>query len=64
MTTRTVDQLIWVLVYGGLLSLCLGLFLMAGSSGLAWAFIGVGAVVAAIGASLVWVRSRMPDRGL
>ena len=31
MTTRTVDQLIWVLVYGGLLSLCLGLFLMAGA---------------------------------
>ena len=59
MRSETVDKLVWVLVYGGLLSVCLGLFVMAGSAGLAWGFIGLGGLTTALGALLVWVRSRM-----
>jgi hypothetical protein len=61
MRIDTLDKLIWTLVYGGLLGVCLGLFLLTGSAALAWACIGIGAAVAAIGAALVWVRSRRPD---
>jgi hypothetical protein len=46
-----------------LLGVCLGLFLLSGSAALAWACIGIGSAVAAVGAGLVWVRSRMPDPG-
>jgi len=61
MRADTVDKLIWVLVYGGLLAVCLGLALQATDSGLGWVFIGGGVLVAAVGALLVWVRSRMAD---
>jgi hypothetical protein len=61
MTTDTVDKLIWVLIYGGLLVVCLGVFVKRDAEGLGWTLIGCGAVVAVAGALLVWVRSRMPD---
>ena len=59
MTTNTIDKLIWVLIYGGLLALCLGLFVQRNAEGLGWILIALGAVVAVAGAGLVWVRSRM-----
>ncbi len=61
MTTTTVDKLIWVLIYGGLLVVCLGVFVKRSAAGLGWTLIGLGAVVAAAGAALVWVRSRMAE---
>jgi hypothetical protein len=63
MTTHTVDRLIWVLIYGGLLLVCLGVFVQRRADGLGWMLIVIGAVVAVAGAGLVWVRSRMPDPG-
>lgn len=59
MTTNTIDKLIWVLIYGGLLAVCLGIFVKRGAEGLGWTLIALGAVVALAGAALVWVRSRM-----
>jgi vacuolar-type H+-ATPase subunit I/STV1 len=59
MTINTVDKLIWVLIYAGLLVVCLGIFVKRSAEGLGWALIALGAVVAAAGAALVWVRSRM-----
>jgi hypothetical protein len=61
MSTGTVDKLIWVLVYAGLLVICLGVFVKRNAEGLGWTLIGLGAVVAVAGAALIWVRSRMPD---
>jgi vacuolar-type H+-ATPase subunit I/STV1 len=61
MTTNTIDKLVWVLIYGGLLSVCLGVFVRRSAEGLGWVLIALGAVVAMAGAVLVWVRSRMPD---
>ncbi len=59
MSSAALDKWIWVLVYGGLLLLSLGLFVKRSDAGLGWTLIGLGAVVALAGAVLVWVRSRM-----
>lgn len=61
MRNATLDIWIWVLIYGGLLLLCLGLFVQRGDAGLGWTFIVGGGVVAAVGAALVVVRARRPD---
>jgi hypothetical protein len=58
MDNATLDKLIWVLVYGGLLLLCLGLFVRRQDGALGAVLIAGGAVLAAVGAFLVWVRSR------
>ncbi len=61
MSTTTIDKLIWVLIYGGLLAVCLGVFVKRSDDGLGWMLIVLGGVVAAAGAALVWVRSRMAE---
>jgi hypothetical protein len=59
LSIATVDVLIWVLIYGGLLMVAVGLAwrevhgLMAGSVSIA------GLVIAAVGVVLIWYRSRM-----
>jgi hypothetical protein len=60
MSNATLDKLIWVLIYGGLLALCLGVFVMRTDAGLGWGFVIGGGAVAAIGAALVVVRARRP----
>lgn len=54
-----VERLVWVLVYGGLLTLILGMFLQRYDRLLADIFQIGGTLVASIGALLIWVRSRM-----
>ena len=60
MRNATLDKLIWVLIYGGLLTLCLGLFMRRGDAGLGWGFVIGGGAVAAVGAALIAVRARRP----
>jgi hypothetical protein len=55
------DKIIWTLIFGGLLVLCLGLFVQRQSDGLGWTLLVGGGVAAALGAALVGVRSRMGD---
>jgi hypothetical protein len=55
------DKLIWTLVFGGLLALGPGIALDRAGQPWAWWVIAAGALAAATGAVLVWVRSRMPD---
>jgi len=57
----TLDVLIWVAAYGGLLILSLGLFVRRGDGALGWALIVAGGLLALLGALLVWVRSRRPE---
>jgi hypothetical protein len=59
MRTSTVEALVWVLVYGGLLLLCLGLFVLRTGSQLGWPLVLAGGATAVAGAVLIYIRSRM-----
>jgi hypothetical protein len=59
-SNATLEKLIWVLIYGGLLVLCLGVFVLRADAGLGWGFVIGGGGVAAVGAALVVVRARRP----
>jgi len=62
MKPSTIDTLIWVLVYGGLLGVGLGLSIGRSDETLGWTVVTGGGVTAAVGALLVYVRSRMSDK--
>jgi vacuolar-type H+-ATPase subunit I/STV1 len=62
MKTATIDRLIWVLVYGGLIAIALGLSVRRGDAALGWGFVAGGAAIAIVGAVLVVVRARMKDK--
>jgi protein-S-isoprenylcysteine O-methyltransferase Ste14 len=59
MKTSTVEKLAWVLLYSGLLLVCLGIFVLRGGAGWGWALILVGAADALAGIGLIVLRSRM-----
>jgi len=59
MTTTTLDKLIWILIYGSLIGVALGLSVQRTDAVLGWAFVACGGVVAFVGALLVVVRARM-----
>ncbi len=62
MRNAGLEKLIWVLIYGGLLALCLGLFVARQDGTLGGWLIGGGAVTAIVGAALIAVRARRgPD---
>nr|WP_297350303.1 hypothetical protein [uncultured Caldimonas sp.] len=64
MKTSTVETLVWVLIYGGLLVLSLGYFVGRQEQTLGNGLMLGGAAIAGIGVVLVYVRSRMksPER--
>ena len=55
------ERLTWVLLFGGLGVLVLGLATRPFDSATAWTLIVAGGLMAAIGTVLVWVRSRIED---
>jgi len=59
MRAATVETLVWVLIYGGLLLGGLGLFVAREGSALGMVMVVVGAVALLAGIVLVWVRPRM-----
>jgi uncharacterized membrane protein len=59
MKTSTIETLIWVLIYGGLLGVGLGLAVQRYVKPLGVGITVVGALVAACGVALIYVRSRM-----
>ena len=59
MSTRSIETWVWVLIYGGLLSLCLGVFVLRAGAAFGWALVVVGGVAVLVGAGLVVMRSRM-----
>jgi len=61
MKASTVDALIWVLVYGGLIGLGLGLSVQRTDAGLGFGLVVVGAVAAVAGVAFIYVRSRMKE---
>ena len=56
---RRVETLIWVLIYGGLIAVGLGIAVEDSDRALGWSIAVGGAIVAAVGAVLIVVRSRM-----
>jgi hypothetical protein len=58
--TRRIGTLIWVLIYGGLFAVGLGVALERSGESYGWSLIGGGMVAIAAGCVLVWIRSRMP----
>ena len=54
-----VERLVWMLVYGGLFTAVIGIATRTHDPATGWSLIVIGGLVAAIGALLVWVRSRM-----
>jgi len=61
MKAATVETLVWVLIYGGLLTLGLGLSVERTDEGLGYGIAVGGGLVAAIGFALIYVRSRMKN---
>lgn len=57
----TVEVLVWVLIYTGLGVLCLGIFVSSRNEDLGHGFMLGGAMVALVGAVLIYVRSRMDN---
>ena len=64
MTSAKIEKLVWVLIYGGLLAVALGISVARGGHWVSWCFgvLGVMAVVA--GVVLIVVRSRMKEEGV
>lgn len=61
MPSPRLDVLIWVLVYGGLLAVCLGLATWSTLPGLGLTLLIGGGVATAAGVVAFVVRSRRPD---
>ncbi len=61
MRALTLDKLIWVLIYGGLLVLCAGIFVQRAHDPLGWTMVVGGGVAAVAGAVLIWVRSKTKE---
>ncbi len=65
MKPATVEVWIWVLIYGGLLTVAVGVFMLRGGAPwLGWTLIALGTAATVAGAALVAVRARMepPER--
>ncbi|WP_411882223.1 hypothetical protein [Polaromonas sp. YR568] len=53
------QALIWVLIYGGLLTLVLGLSMERLDDAIGWSMVVIGGIIAVIGFVLIYVRSRI-----
>ena len=58
MSNPALEKLIWVLIYSGLLLACLGVFMLRTDAVVGWVIVVAGALDAAAGVVLIWVRSR------
>jgi len=59
MDKAKLDKWIWVLIFGGLLAISFGWFLRSRIEAAGWTLMVAGAIVAATGAVMIFVRSRM-----
>ena len=61
LSTPRLETLVWALIYGGLIAACVGVALVRGGEAYGSAVVVAGAVVAAVGVVLVWIRSRVRE---
>ena len=57
MSNQTLEKLVWVLIYAGLLLVCLGIFARRSQPVFGWALIAGGGLAAVVGAYLIHLRS-------
>ena len=57
--TARLHKIIWALIFGGLLTLILGIFVGKTDDVIGWMMITAGAVMTLVGAILIYVRSTM-----
>ena len=62
MRNATLQKLIWVFIFGGLLGVVLGLSIQKADDALGWPIVVAGALLAAVGAVLIFVRARRKDQ--
>jgi hypothetical protein len=55
------EKIIWILIYGGILMMCLGVFILRADASFGWLVITAGVFETVVGAALIWVRSRRSD---
>ena len=63
MKPQTLDSLIWPLIFGGMALLMLGLWTIDASALLGHALAWSGTALIAVGAVMIWLRSRLPSPG-
>ena len=52
-------KIIWTLIFGGLLTIILGIFVERAGDAIGWMMVVAGGVLTAIGVALIYVRSTM-----
>ena len=57
--TRRVEALAWILIYGGLIAVVIGVFAARADQAVSWALIVGGGIATVAGCILVYLRSRM-----
>lgn len=60
MQPAALEKWVWLLIYGGLLTLALGLALLRSEAPWGWLLVGLGGMAAAAGVVLIFVRARLP----
>ena len=61
MNIQRVESWVWLLIYGGMGLLGLGLSVQSTNATMGWSMVALGGAGALIGVVLIWVRSRMRD---
>lgn len=62
MNTKKIEKWVWILIYGGLLVMGLGLAMERQGGELGHLLVVSGIAAAAGGVFLIWLRSRMKDK--
>ena len=57
--TARLHKIIWSLIFGGLLTLILGIFVGKADDVIGWTMVATGGIMTIIGAILIYVRSTM-----
>ena len=58
-----IEKSIWILIYGGLFALVFGIAIHRVDEMAAWSLGTLGGIAVAVGAVLIWVRSRLREEG-
>jgi hypothetical protein len=61
MTQRRIENWTWLLIFGGLIASCIGVFAHPRDASLGLTLISAGLVAVAVGAALIVLRSRSKD---
>ena len=58
---QRLQKWIWILIYGGMFLVALGLAMRPGDPMLGWGMAALGAVLIGTGVCMIWARSRIED---